>query len=775
MKKILVLALALLLIVNVSFVAPLPKVTAQTEVLSGTDIIEYTSKENSSVTDTNNSDNSTLTITANDTIGEPVPVSETDSTSNKHLQSQISHSDAPTLLLSPSNSWDGKTSEPFSGGTGTADDPYLIANGAQLYYLSLMISSDSSSDYVAKCYKLTDDIDLNDKRFTPLKTFKGTLDGDGHTIKGINIVSTGSDYSGLIRTGDSCTIKSLTLDGSVSGESYTGGFLGYASSRPSVFTDCTNKCAVTGTGSATGGFVGRGYIYCSFTNCINTGKITGKKDVGGIVGYHAYASITLCYNTGDVSGETNVGGIVGHDYREPTYSKCANAGTISAEQYYCGGIIGYSESSNGSSYPYKPTLNDVYNCGNISAKRHAGGLAGFLYGAKSLRGYSVGQIIADTYYGDIFTSSISGSYSYAYYLSGNNPDATDTYGTANSAEDMVIPAGYAGFNFTDVWDWDESGDYPYPILKGMGVISNDYKTYTVTFADWDGTVLDTQNVQNGKAATAPTEIPERKNYTFTGWDKDFSNITSDLTVTAQYEQAAFDVTVAPSENGDVEIADDNVDIGDDIIIYITPDEGYRIDEITVNGESVDFSQLTYENGKFVLTVSGKNQDTEIDVSFEKLPDSSGCAVDMNNSFKAKENISFKAEGVWGDYDVLLENDIRYIPSRWHHAEPSGDWNGEISEDFTYADSFTQATPGKYTLHVEFTKYILTNGIWIASNDTITISNDYTVISSTSSGSNNVKTGYYSTFEQITIINIMLLCVLTMIYCLKKSTIANANK
>lgn len=60
-------------------------------------------------------------------------------------------------------------------------------------------------------------------------------------------------------------------------------------------------------------------------------------------------------------------------------------------------------------------------------------------------------------------------------------------------------------------------------------------TYTVIFKDYDGTVLKTESVAQGKSATAPAN-PSRDGYVFTGWDKAFSNITSDIVVTAQYEK-----------------------------------------------------------------------------------------------------------------------------------------------------------------------------------------------------------------------------------------------
>lgn len=59
------------------------------------------------------------------------------------------------------------------------------------------------------------------------------------------------------------------------------------------------------------------------------------------------------------------------------------------------------------------------------------------------------------------------------------------------------------------------------------------RTYTVIFQDYDGTVLKTQTVKKGKAATAPAN-PTRENYTFVGWDKSFDKVTTDLVVVATY-------------------------------------------------------------------------------------------------------------------------------------------------------------------------------------------------------------------------------------------------
>ena len=65
--------------------------------------------------------------------------------------------------------------------------------------------------------------------------------------------------------------------------------------------------------------------------------------------------------------------------------------------------------------------------------------------------------------------------------------------------------------------------------------------HTVTFLGMDGTVIDTQEVEHGQAATAP-EAPVVSGYTFAGWNASFDNVTSDITVTAVYTINKYTVT-----------------------------------------------------------------------------------------------------------------------------------------------------------------------------------------------------------------------------------------
>ncbi len=72
-------------------------------------------------------------------------------------------------------------------------------------------------------------------------------------------------------------------------------------------------------------------------------------------------------------------------------------------------------------------------------------------------------------------------------------------------------------------------------IANAAVVAPEEILYTVRFVDYKGTVLSEQRVAPGEAAAAPV-VPAREGYEFVGWDKDFSDITADMTVTAQYRK-----------------------------------------------------------------------------------------------------------------------------------------------------------------------------------------------------------------------------------------------
>jgi hypothetical protein len=112
-------------------------------------------------------------------------------------------------------------------------------------------------------------------------------------------------------------------------------------------------------------------------------------------------------------------------------------------------------------------------------------------------------------------------------------------------EHMTVQASGISMKVT-LTNLDEGSVYKYrsyAVVDGQTVYGSEetFTTrgeylYTVTFVDYDGTILGTDKVHYGTAATAP-EDPTREGYNFAGWDTDFSNVTDDLTITATYSIA----------------------------------------------------------------------------------------------------------------------------------------------------------------------------------------------------------------------------------------------
>lgn len=140
----------------------------------------------------------------------------------------------------------------------------------------------------------------------------------------------------------------------------------------------------------------------------------------------------------------------------------------------------------------------------------------------------------------------------------------------------------------------------------------DINQYVVRFEDWDGTTLDTQNVDHGDTAAAPAD-PARTGYTFSAWDAPFNNINADLTVTAQYTINQYSVTASSSGDGNITPASQSVEYEAIAQVTVTPDSGHRLKNIQTD----NCTPSDTGNGIWTAIIT---EDCHVSAEFEPVAD-----------------------------------------------------------------------------------------------------------------------------------------------------------
>ena len=251
-------------------------------------------------------------------------------------------------------------------GSGTESDPYQIGTAAGLKWFRDKVNNAKTKEETKICVVLTADIDLKNEAWTPIGIgkdtrkedlpYSGTFDGNGHTISGLN-VNYGDKNGGLFCHVKSATIKNLTVAGSVtysSGDGIVyGGIVGCADS--STIENCTNRCTVTGSWYA-GGIVGWS-VDSDIIGCANFGNISSPFRSGGICGR--------------ITGQVDAYGI------DATIRDCYNVGMVSGK--YAGGITGQSDSGN-----IDILIANCYNVGSLHGSDDRGEIIGDPLSASSL-------------------------------------------------------------------------------------------------------------------------------------------------------------------------------------------------------------------------------------------------------------------------------------------------------------------------------------------------------------------------------------------------------
>ena len=257
-------------------------------------------------------------------------------------------------------------------GEGTESSPYIIAFTTQLNLLAT--KTNNGNDYSGKYFKLGADItyshttEWNDAtstedNYTPIASFAGSFDGDGHTISGIRIYSPGNSekdyFKGLFShigntSNRPATVKNVTLaDARITGFNFSGGIGGFVDSNSTV-SGCyvLNNVAIHGmqdNADAHGGIAGLA-IKSKIDHCVSAATISLVDGItvtsyGGLVGQN---QADLCNNLivgatiplessyfGTIIG-THANAVEGTSASNNYYTTCSMGGTEKSEGVGCG-------------------------------------------------------------------------------------------------------------------------------------------------------------------------------------------------------------------------------------------------------------------------------------------------------------------------------------------------------------------------------------------------------------------------------------------------------
>lgn len=349
-------------------------------------------------------------------------------------------------------------------GDGSATE-YTIRTAEELAYLAQLVNG--GNDFSGKTVTLARDIDLSavcgeqSENWIPIgntnqATFRGTFDGQSHTVSEIYINNDFSVFGlfGYVKNGE---VTALTVSGTIiakDGATIGGGIAG--SLDGGTITKCTSNVVIEYPQQGFwqfyyGGIVGDIKNGSRVSLCENYGNIrvnggTNGSVIGGIVGKvcDIDSKVENCKNNGAINAVITVqrtfdiGGIVG--INAGTVTQCRNLGNLSLTntarknkaRKVAGGVVGKNETA---------SSNGVINCSNDGvvtlSSRHSGDI---------ISGIVADGGVANCYnWGDVKGSLTSSTYGVgkpenvtnSYYICKINSDDTVDMKYINKAEQDI--------------------------------------------------------------------------------------------------------------------------------------------------------------------------------------------------------------------------------------------------------------------------------------------------------------------------------------------------
>ena len=607
----------------------------------------------------------------------------------------------PTAALASDGAWDGSIDTAFAGGTGTESDPYQIADGAQLAYLASEVNK--GQPYENSYFVLTADIDLANHDWTPIGNsfsdalfggtdyhlFAGNLDGKGHTIFNISIGTENapleSDVFGLFgATGgkiSNLNLDDITIYGTA--KNVSGYIIGLAGALAGSASGPIENCHVanlsmtmntpdSGTAAAywIGGLVGALDGSQHIEECSASGTIkerSGKGSIGGLIGELGQAA-KITYSHADVALDV-----------KPDYYGGANVG----------GLIG---KGNGENDP-ETVISNCYATGNVTGGTYSGGFAGSLWGLNIKNCYATGDVTgafasmatfagtdasAAYAYGSVTncytTGKVVGTASSTYAFmqqdaTARSPITNCYFADANSAiknsnetaisktpEEMQTEGFKDALNAsspTNGWIFRE-GETPlcgaepadYSVVDAaLGKIPADLTAYTDESIETLSAA--TEAVIRGKVIAKQAEVDTMAK----AIEDAIAALVKKPSSSGGFSSGSFFPsypvnTPDKTENGTVTVSTKNATSGSTVTITVKPDDGFKLDELTVIDKNGNELKLTDKgNGKYTFTMPASK--VEVNAAFVKEVETSPFG-DVSTSVYYYEAVKWAQEkGITG--------------------------------------------------------------------------------------------------------------------------------
>jgi phosphodiesterase/alkaline phosphatase D-like protein len=274
-------------------------------------------------------------------------------------------------------------------GAGTSSNPYHINTLENLYWIAAsddVVISMTLTNRLNSFYEQTANIDasatstwfpdnsggyygwpmLGDEFYD----FTGSYNGKGYSISGVYINRINSSFVGFFAS-ISGTVQNLGLTGvSITGGAGVGGLTGYLWYGGSMI-NCYTTGSVTSNTLSAGGLIGINdgnnseTTETTLSQCHSSCTVSGKTNIGGLIGNSTAGTVSSCYATGATYGATYVGGLVGEN--NSSVSDCYSKGTVSSNSDggYYGGLIGHNTGSVSKCYSISPIVNGAAHAGFI--------------------------------------------------------------------------------------------------------------------------------------------------------------------------------------------------------------------------------------------------------------------------------------------------------------------------------------------------------------------------------------------------------------------------